>query len=879
MDLSSIMTIDFDDDGLGENEFKKVKEKKLADLSKFELDEDLNDAARNVILMKTGTSIQIVCALSSLTRISLTEILAESKRSPAQSQELLSHNWSNDVRELFDVAVSLVADPDTDDDIVRRAIVSAVSVAESMAMHPAKLGETNHEAVGRVSTQFMRLLLAVLNGPKGCGGEHTPPKSPSQSSDVGKPSDLHMTQSCFDLAVYALPKVIEFVPRENVLNVAVPMCQMMAGVSRSDISRRIASEIIGAVVRANILEGDEFENLFLPLVLQLCQDVSADVRKAMSKQLCHVICSLSEPSLVDRVLPDVLELLDDEKEKVRFSMLTTAIDLIDTFPKDFFARKILPKFVEMVQLSANGENYPRSLQKKYGLMFYSTFSKPEYWESLQAMSSDMDIFLNGYAKLSSSSDEKIRNACCYNYPAMLKTVGNSNFSEQILRSMLLQFVADSAASVRKTVALFLHELCSILTIPQVCSDIFQVFKTLLQDTEDAVRSSLFININVVLNVFLRLDDIEVQTKMYQQLLPLISLCIKVDHRAWRSQVVIISQIETFPTYFNHNALVRSLIPKLMSILESSNIPVQKVACKVLCSVARQCKGTRCHEDMMRRFDSKFSCSESCTSRKTYLLVCEELMKTHSARFSREIFLSMVVAMLDDLVTDVQNRALQLLPEILRILRPKTDAILRRLLLERLNIMAHSNIMNVSACAKMIHARVDMMEGNPNRKSQQSRDKTLEQEEVELGYFKGQAADTIIQQSVEKLRRANKKLSISQKVVQGGYASSSDDDQDSTVIVEGASKLNRVKQPRKKHAKKEAIKPEPIPRHSNILPMLNNKNLAPSSNTAMPNNNMKAKNLNNKRRPPGFAKLGKSPRSGKNLRSKPPGAKKKKKKNS
>ena len=48
MDLSALMTMDFEDDGLGENEFKKMKEKKSSfDLSNFQLDSSLSDAARS----------------------------------------------------------------------------------------------------------------------------------------------------------------------------------------------------------------------------------------------------------------------------------------------------------------------------------------------------------------------------------------------------------------------------------------------------------------------------------------------------------------------------------------------------------------------------------------------------------------------------------------------------------------------------------------------------------------------------------------------------------------------------------------------------------------------------------------------------------------
>ena len=125
MDLSALMTMDFEDDGLGENEFKKMKEKKSSfDLSNFQLDSSLSDAARSIVLMKTGTHIQLICAFSSLARISINEILAENNRTPSQKQEVLSENWASDVQELFDTSVACVSDVSTDEDIIRRAVSS-----------------------------------------------------------------------------------------------------------------------------------------------------------------------------------------------------------------------------------------------------------------------------------------------------------------------------------------------------------------------------------------------------------------------------------------------------------------------------------------------------------------------------------------------------------------------------------------------------------------------------------------------------------------------------------------------------------------------------------------------------------------------------------
>ena len=931
MDLSAIMTMDFEDDGLGENEFKKMKEKKSSvDLSKFVLDDTLSDAARNKILMQTGTHIQLICAFSSLARIAINEIVPEGERTPAQMREVVSENWASDVQDLFDTAVACVTDTATDDDIVRRAVGSAMTVAQYMALHPVSSGGTNEAAVGRVATQFMRLALAVLSRTSEVS-TGTParrmssPRSPPKSADLHKPTSSG--GSAAELAREALPQLMCFVPAGSMLALAVPMCQMMADVSRSDDNRRVATEILGSIVHAGTLSDLQIEELLLPLVLQLCQDVSADVRESMSLQLNYIIRSLSTPRLVDQVLPDMLELLDDEKQQVRYAVIITAIDMVPVLPKDYFARKVLPKFLDMAnEVIDGGESFPTfppELPLKFGLMFHSIFSQGSFWEDVASRNTDMSVFLQCYEKLAASANEKTRKKCCFNYPAVLQTVGKEGFGDHVLRSILFQFVQDPSIEVRRLVATFLHELCAILSVEQCTVHVFDALQTLLQDKEARVWSALFGHLDCILNTFCGGDaassssasvSTETQQLLYQELLPLITSCIKTDRRAWRSQVTLVSQIERFPLHFNHAALTRSVVPPLMKILECSNIPLQKVACRVLCSIGRQCPETRSHEDMIRRFDNHFSCSESCTFRKTFLLICEEILRTHSRRFGREVVLPIVISMLDDLVADVQRRALQLVPALWNVLRLKVDKELMTALLERLDLTAKSPRRYLSATAKEVQVELDSLMGGSGEHASSAAgggsikisDKVLEEEEAKLGHFRKQAAATaggVVDQAAYKLKQGNKELHRAQKV-NAEHASSSDEgvyvttssssrraeefrggSRSSSTVGRAGRKADGILQLSPPGGggsrggggglqKKIPKKPMALPRHPDTLPNLKNNNASLSNSPGLMSGKTKVVGKA-KRRPPGVAKVGKSPRSGKNLRAKPKGIKKKK----
>jgi len=287
------------------------------------------------------------------------------------------------------------------------------------------------------------------------------------------------------------------------------------------------------------------------------------------------------------------------------------------------------------------------------------------------------------------------------------------------------------------------------------------------------------------------------------------------------------------------------------------------------------------------------------------------MLTHSRRFGREIVVPIVTSMLDDLVADVQRRALQLVPAMWKVLRPNADKDMMKALLERLDLSAKSPRKYFSATAQELLAELDLLRDKgdaPGKALKPEReykcDEVLEKEEIELGYFRKLAVATV-EQATDKLKEGNKELRRKQKA-NTNYESSSDEDTYVTVRKSGSStrksgtgglntnSISTVGRVGRKtdeflqlslpgggssgdgggSRKSSPKKPTALPRHPDILPNLKNNNVSSSNSTALMSGKMKPGGKA-KRRPPGVAKLGKSPRSGKNLRSKPKGIKKKK----
>ena len=112
---------------------------------------------------------------------------------------------------------------------------------------------------------------------------------------------------------------------------------------------------------------------------------------------------------MDQVLPDVLELLDDEEQQVRYAVMITIIDMISVLPKDFFTRKILPKLLDMTKESINyeGESFPtfsQDLPRKFGLMFHSVFSEESFFEDEASCKLIWTVLLHVTKKLASNAN-------------------------------------------------------------------------------------------------------------------------------------------------------------------------------------------------------------------------------------------------------------------------------------------------------------------------------------------------------------------------------------------------------------------------------------------------------------------------------------------
>jgi hypothetical protein len=813
---------DFSDEANGEA--KKTKDNKFVDLSSFQLNESLSDLERSLKLIAQTVPIQLICAFRSISRLAINAVKRNKAPGPTSTERLV---------ELFDAAVATLTET-TNQEIINTAVASTLAFTYFVETHAE---ETDTEALHVVSKQLLRMSLAILN--RGI-------KDRESNKDRSEG---------FNQILELLPRVMACVSLDACTSIAIPMVTVMADVSRSDESRMVACDVLGAIAQAKKLNEQQCESMLLPIVVRLCQDTSDHVRKCMSHQLGACLRLFTTSILVEQLLSEILELLEDEKDHVRCEMVSTTITVLDVLPIEFLKTKILPVLKTACgseQKSGPGAQTVPSIPKQFGFLFYAVFTRTDLYDDDSERKNDMEYFLKCYKTMSQHTNETTRRWCAYNFPAVLKTTTIDSFEDHFLRNVLTRFARDTGASVRILVGSFLHEICILLTPDECVKCIHNVVITLLQDSNTTVRYNTVLHLDVVLESFFS-KEAETEKSVYQDLLPPIVMCLKDGKHNWRESCTLIRHFKKFPSYFDHASIQRLLVPQLLQLLEDTTFQVQKVICRVLCVFGI----AGCGGDTLRRWERNSTASTG--KRKIYLIACSEMLQQNSARFAREKLLLSVVTLMDDLVLDVRRKALLLVPTLfLLVLVKKEDKQIKKLLLERLQIESGSKSSLIVETAREVMESERL--NNQHMVFSRENDEMLERKEVAMGLFKDMATSRA--NVVQSLKAANKKLSISLHK-RSLVAVSSDDEEFEERKKDtkekrrgGGSSLAKEK----KKEKRVSVKPMSLPKRTNLLPLIANANSEGGGR-----NVIKKVNSKKRRGPPKKRSPGKSPRAGKNIK--------------
>ncbi|POM77881.1 Hypothetical protein PHPALM_4669 [Phytophthora palmivora] len=238
--------------------------------------------------------------------------------------------------------------------------------------------------------------------------------------------------------VALLPRIGTALKKTQILRVAIEK----GDVSQIPGSRLICCFILGAITALNLLSAPVIEGLYFQ-----------KVRKCMCILLDGLARAIGEEHACKELLPELLELLNDEEEQVKQTAFITLLSLFDFFPARDRAKQIIPEFIGIA------ESLPDYLVPSLAEQFGQQVTKLTV---LNHLGNDAGpVFLLSYPKLCSHEKLEIRQYCAYNFPAIVQPYG-STYVSTLMDDLLIKLASDPNEEVRHHIAAGIHEAATLL---------------------------------------------------------------------------------------------------------------------------------------------------------------------------------------------------------------------------------------------------------------------------------------------------------------------------------------------------------------------------------------------------------------------------------
>ncbi|KAH9519006.1 Serine/threonine-protein phosphatase 4 regulatory subunit 4, partial [Bulinus truncatus] len=257
------------------------------------------------------------------------------------------------------------------------------------------------------------------------------------------------------------------------------------------------------------------KNDVLPVVLSLCGDVEYDVRACMCQRLDVVAHGLGLELTKAKLLPQLIELSEDESQNVICACLETTANIITMLDREANVNAIIPMVKELLEKAISKVDSTLPVASKlFGRLCHSLLefmtvddkayfqdyfkklckaglSEKKYKEDSQKLLDSLDV----YEQTTDISIETRRYAA-YNFPAMVLFAGAKLFRSE-LYGCFSQLCKDPHSLVRKTVAAGFHEVARLLNTN--VGFIFTELNALLSDADIEVLKAVIPNFQDIMS--------------------------------------------------------------------------------------------------------------------------------------------------------------------------------------------------------------------------------------------------------------------------------------------------------------------------------------------------------------------------------------------
>ncbi|XP_014294821.1 serine/threonine-protein phosphatase 4 regulatory subunit 4 isoform X2 [Halyomorpha halys] len=414
----------------------------------------------------------------------------------------------------------------------------------------------------------------------------------------------HRDQTVADAWLNCLLEVIPFLSHNILSKEVQPIAVQRAALQKPVNVRISACKIIGALSRK--YSGAELKRDLLPVILSLCQDVSADVRATICPQLSLAILPIGTEAARTMLLPVIVDLASDESPKVKEIAYTTIVDAVPYFSIETIKNVILPLLKQLCNYAFKfDENVLVAVAASYGKMVVglerviAQSDKESYLKSFIALVEKGIIpgkkgpnpstkSVSGKSEYQGNpgfSNDKLvacRQHCAYNYPALAKFVysDNNRYLLDMLHRVFTNFIIDPYYLVRRTVACAFHEIIKIyakygvLLKPEIIN--------LLKDEVEEVIEGFVPHLGQSLVALVKVGafETEQQDTSLSELARSLLKCenqLSLSHN-WRLYCNFIQQLEVLWFLFPSEVVYNNFVTLLFRRINSCRILPVRLAC-------------------------------------------------------------------------------------------------------------------------------------------------------------------------------------------------------------------------------------------------------------------------------------------------------------
>lgn len=488
---------------------------------------------------------------------------------------------------------------------------------------------------------------------------------------------------------------IDFLPKDvikrEVLGIAISKGQL----SQSVNCRLASCKLLGQI--APKFEIYWIKKELMSLVASLCQDVDYEVRACMCQQLESIARALGLESTQSIIIPELVELTNDEETSVRLAGLETITNLLNLLDDDTCTSVIIPlvqKFCDEIpkqcseslltvaqlfgKLSHGLSINLSETKRKWFLEFYKKMcycGNPNKNNRVGSVTLALHSSVLSGATIEDDPEAECRRCCAFNFPAMLLFCGAAGFQNE-LAATFHSLVEDPHALVRRTIACGFHEVAKLLGTN--VGSIQQDLSILLKDESIEVLEGLIPSLPQSLECLASgghstLADTKLNN--LSNLIPSLIACeLAVDSSSnWRLHVQLLEKFSCFPKCLTSDQIYYKFVPLFFRLLSSNRVlPVKSAAAHTLCVFIRYNRRFEQRQELCCRLIQECGRGKSYRSRLLFIDICKFIMELFSRRFFKENFFEFLLELGSDPVLNVRLKFCTVPPRLKSLLKLPSD---------------------------------------------------------------------------------------------------------------------------------------------------------------------------------------------------------------